>query len=80
VNIVNKIGELNVFKLALIKLLYKVPMLIIYATHLAGLWYSHKNSKRASGTGTLFSFGSMVQKGKFSAGAADFVRTLKKVD
>lgn len=28
----------------------------------------------------LFSFGSMVQKGKFSAGAALFVRTLKKVD
>lgn len=28
----------------------------------------------------LFSFGSMVQKGKFSAGAALFVSTLKKVD
>lgn len=28
----------------------------------------------------LFSFGSMVQKGKFSAGAALLVRTLKNVD
>ena len=28
----------------------------------------------------LFSLGSMVQKGKFSAGAAAFVRTLKNVD
>ncbi len=28
----------------------------------------------------LFSLGSMVQKGKFSAGADAFVRTLKKVD
>lgn len=51
-----------------------------HQTHLAGLWYSQRKSKRASGTGTRFSFGSMVQKGKFSAGAADLVRTLKKVD
>lgn len=28
----------------------------------------------------LLSFGSMVQKGKFSAGAEAFVNTLKKVD
>ena len=28
----------------------------------------------------LFSLGSMVQKGKFSAGADAFVKTLKKVD
>ena len=28
----------------------------------------------------LFSLGSMVQNGKFSAGADDLVRTLKKVD
>lgn len=48
--------------------------------HLAGLWYSHKKSNRGSGTGTRFSLGSMVQKGKFSAGAADFVSTLKNVD
>ncbi len=31
-------------------------------------------------TSDLFSLGSMVQNGKFSAGAAAFVRTLKKVD
>ena len=31
-------------------------------------------------SGDLFSLGSMVQNGKFSAGAAAFVRTLKKVD
>lgn len=30
--------------------------------------------------GYLFSFGSMVQKGKFSAGAALLVKTLKNVD
>lgn len=49
-------------------------------SYLAGLWYSHKKSNLASGTGTLASLGSIVQKGKFSAGAADFVNTLKNVD
>lgn len=49
-------------------------------THLAGLWWVTSKSNRSSGTGTRASFGSMVQKGKFSAGAADFVMTLKNVD
>lgn len=54
--------------------------IIMMTTHLAGLWYSQRNSQRSSGTGTLFSLGSIVQKGKFSAGAALLVRTLKNVD
>jgi len=37
-------------------------------------------SNRSSGTFTRASFGSMVQKGKFSAGIANFVTMLKKVD
>lgn len=49
-------------------------------THLAGLWYLQRKSKRSSGTGTLLSFGSIVQNGKFSAAAWLLVRTLKKVD
>lgn len=49
-------------------------------THLAGLWYLQRKSKRSSGTGTLLSFGSMVQNGKFSAAAWLLVSTLKKVD
>lgn len=48
--------------------------------YLAGLWYWHRKSKRSSGIGTRLSFGSMVQKGKFSAAAWLFVSTLKKVD
>jgi hypothetical protein len=44
-----------------------------------GLYKSHKKSKRASGTGTRPSFGSIVQKGKFSAAACSFVNILKKV-
>lgn len=47
---------------------------------LGGLWWSHRNCHLSSGTATLASLGSIVQKGKFSAGAADFVITLKKVD
>ena len=41
-------------------------------------WQSQSN--RSSGTFTRASFGSMVQKGKFSAGIASFVTMLKKVD
>jgi len=37
-------------------------------------------SSLSSGTATLDSSGSMVQKGKFSAGAAELVMALKKVD
>jgi hypothetical protein len=33
-----------------------------------------------SGRGTLPTFGSIVQKGKFSAGIDDFVKALKRVD
>jgi hypothetical protein len=33
-----------------------------------------------SGRGTLPTFGSIVQKGKFSAGIEDFVNALKSVD
>jgi hypothetical protein len=49
-------------------------------TSLFGLnnWQSH--SKRSSGTFTLASLGSMVQKGKFSAGIAILVSVLKRVD
>lgn len=32
-------------------------------THLAGLWYWQRKSKRSSGTGTLLSLGSIVQNG-----------------
>lgn len=52
----------------------------ICSEHLAGLWYWQRKSKRSSGMGTRLSFGSMVQKGKFSAAAWLFVRTLKNVD
>lgn len=51
-----------------------------HETDLAGLWYWQRKSKRSSGTGTLLSFGSIVQKGKFSAAAWLLVSTLKKVD
>lgn len=37
-------------------------------------------SKRSSGTFTRVLFGSMVQNGKFSAGIAQFVNALYKVD
>jgi hypothetical protein len=37
-------------------------------------------SKRLSGNGTIPTFGSIVQNGKFSAGMADLVRALKRVD
>ena len=37
-------------------------------------------SKRASGTGTIPVFGSMVQNGKFSAAIAALVKALKRVD
>lgn len=43
------------------------------------MWYSQRKSNRWSGTDTRASLGSMVQKGKFSAEAADLVRTLKNV-
>lgn len=39
-----------------------------------------KNKYNKIKIGYLFSFGSMVQKGKFSAGAALLVKTLKNVD
>lgn len=56
------------------QLLFKCMLLIIGLkvhsfTHLAGLWYWQRKSKRSSGTGALLSFGSMVQNGKFSADA-----------
>lgn len=51
-----------------------------HETDLAGLWYWQRKSKRSSGTGTLLSFGSIVQNGKFSAAAWLLVSTLKKVD
>ncbi|RNA14517.1 hypothetical protein BpHYR1_043990 [Brachionus plicatilis] len=38
-------------------------------TLLAGLYFSHRKSNLESGTGTRPSFGSIVQKGKFSAAA-----------
>ena len=47
---------------------------------LAGLWYWQRKSNLSSGTGTLLSFGSTVQNGKFSAEAWLLVSTLKKVD
>ena len=47
---------------------------------LAGLWYWQRKSNLSSGTGTLLSFGSIVQNGKFSAEAWLLVSTLKKVD
>jgi hypothetical protein len=37
-------------------------------------------SRRASGTDTVPSFGSIVQKGKFSAAMPFFVRALNRVD
>ena len=37
-------------------------------------------SKRLSGSGTIPTFGSIVQNGKFSAGIADLVKALNKVD
>lgn len=52
----------------------------VRCTHLAGLWYWQRKSKRSSGTGTLLSFGSIVQNGKFSAAAWLLVSTLKNVD
>lgn len=48
--------------------------------YLGGLWYWQRNSYRSSGTGTRLSFGSIVQKGKFSAAAWLLVNTLKNVD
>lgn len=49
-------------------------------TSLFGLynWQSHSNL--SSGILTRASLGSMVQKGKFSAGIANLVRVLKRVD
>lgn len=44
------------------------------------MWYWHRKSNLSSGTGTRLSFGSIVQKGKFSAAAWLFVNTLKNVD
>ena len=38
-------------------------------SYLAGLWYWQRKSNLSSGTGTLLSFGSIVQNGKFSAEA-----------
>ena len=49
-------------------------------SYLAGLWYWQRKSNLSSGTGTLLSFGSIVQNGKFSAEAWLLVSTLKKVD
>ncbi len=45
-----------------------------------GLTIAASLSKRGSGTGTIPVFGSMVQKGKFSAAIAAFVNALKRVD
>lgn len=54
--------------------------IVLQCPDLAGLWYWHRKSKRSSGTGTLLSFGSIVQNGKFSAAAWLLVSTLKNVD
>mmetsp|Transcript_31373 Transcript_31373/g.78936 ORF Transcript_31373/g.78936 Transcript_31373/m.78936 type:complete len:273 (-) Transcript_31373:186-1004(-) len=45
-------------------------------TSLLGLYLSQSQSKRSSGTWTRVSLGSMVQKGKFSAGIEHLVRVL----
>lgn len=57
-----------------------LPQTWVHHTHLAGLWYWQRKSKRSSGTGTLLSLGSIVQNGKFSAAAWLLVSTLKNVD
>lgn len=49
-------------------------------TSLFGLKELQSHSNRSSGTLTRASLGSMVQKGKFSAGIASFVSVLKRVD
>ena len=45
-----------------------------------GLTIAVNLSKRGSGTGTIPVFGSIVQKGKFSAAIAALVKALKSVD
>ena len=45
-----------------------------------GLTISAKACKRGSGIGTMPLFGSMVQKGKFSAAIPDLVSALNRVD
>lgn len=45
-----------------------------------GLWWSTSQSKRSSGTWTRVELGSMVQKGKFSAGMEQFDSALYRVD
>src|SRR5690606_6934615 len=46
----------------------------------SGLTISASAARRASGIGTMPLFGSMVQKGKFSAAIPDLVRALNRVD
>src|SRR5476651_114618 len=45
-----------------------------------GLTMAARASRRGSGIGTIPVFGSMVQKGKFSAAIPDLVRALNRVD
>ena len=45
-----------------------------------GLWCSTSQSKRSSGTCTRVELGSIVQKGKFSAGMEQLDRALYNVD
>ncbi len=46
----------------------------------SGLTMAASASRRGSGIGTMPLFGSMVQKGKFSAAMPDLVRALNRVD
>ncbi len=45
-----------------------------------GLTMAARASRRGSGIGTMPLFGSMVQKGKFSAAIPDLVKALNRVD
>src|SRR5690554_4592507 len=53
---------------------------IVVGSTRSGLTISARGPKRGSGTGTMPVFGSMVQKGKFSAAIPDLVKALNRVD
>lgn len=53
---------------------------IVLQTSLFGLYNWQSQSNLSSGTLIRASLGSMVQKGKFSAGIDNLVRVLKRVD
>lgn len=55
-------------------------MVMFGGTSLAGLYFLTSHLNLWSGTGTMATLGSMVQKGKFSAGTCIFPRMLKKDD